>query len=68
MAFSLQYASLEIRKAAWIRGIKSGLFQPVQGGANLAHVIGDNDKKATISRDNAEYASQFTWREIKEQF
>lgn len=68
MAFGLMYASIEIRKAAWLRGIKNGLFQPVQGGANLAHVIGDNDKKSTISRENAKYAAQFTWAEIKNNF
>lgn len=68
MAFALRFASLQIRKAAWLRGIKSGLYEPIKGGANLAHVIGNNDKKITISRDNAEYASQFTWREIKDQF
>lgn len=67
--FDLRFASINVRKAAAIRGIRNGLYRPISDYKTVAVVTDDNGEKETeITQGNAEYASQFTWREIKKQF
>jgi hypothetical protein len=68
--FDLQYASLNIRKAAAIRGIATGTYRPISNCPHTIAIVCDKneDEEIPITKENAEYASQFTWQEIKDQF
>lgn len=71
MPFNLYFASLAVRKAAAIRGITRGTFRPVRSGIDVTDqvvVTNRDDKSVVITANAQEYASQFTWKEIKEQF
>jgi len=70
MPFNLEFASLEIRKAAAIRGVTSGTYRPISNCPQTIAVVVDvnQDEEIPITRESAEYASQFTWKEIKKQF
>ncbi len=66
MAYNLKFAAIEIRKAAFIRGIKRGLFVPLGGTVNVALVEETGGRQVTVTVENLKCARQFTWREIRE--
>ncbi|MCB0073726.1 MAG: hypothetical protein KDE20_19795 [Caldilineaceae bacterium] len=70
--FNLSNASQGIRKAAALKGIRSGQWEPVftpeptdEFGSVIARVHGDNGKVVEITASEAEYADSRTWKQIK---
>lgn len=68
--FDLKYASINIRKAAKLKGFRSdrhnAYYIPVTGhGRGVMAVVGDDGvREVEITRQDMEYAAQFTWAEL----
>ena len=64
--FNLKTASMGIRKAAYIKGIRDGEWSPISHNGNVATDVSKNGKKEiVIHRDEIEYAIELSWAEIK---
>jgi len=70
--FDLKHASLHLKKAAYLQGIRSdrhnAWFSPVSRNDETKAIVGDNRNPdgVEITIFDMEYAAQFSWREIKE--
>ncbi len=67
---NLNYASIELRKAAAYKGVQSGWIEfPGEHDPDIRVGIvawaGNSWKAIPISHDDIEYVGQLTWREIK---
>jgi len=66
---TLSQASVGVRKAAWLKGIKNqnAEWRPVFGGRyENNRVVGIVDERTEIFFLDVHYANQLTWKEIKE--
>lgn len=70
MSFNLKNASIGLRKASWLQGVKSGTYEPVfdhRGGpeAVVAKVTDNSGRVTEIRSGDVEYAQAQTWAQIK---
>ena len=68
--FNLKTASIGIRKAAYMAGVRSGKWQPIHDGSDgfdsgVAEVVNNSGKSVKISRGDLDYANGLSWSEIK---
>ncbi len=68
--FDLMHASLEVRKAAAMQGVRSGQFEPIFHPDNcsqpddLVCMVENTRKKIRISYEDVQAAFCLTWQEI----
>lgn len=71
--FNLSDASQQVRKAAYLAGVKSGQFEPVfdpaEGPAKIVGRVYNRNYPdgVVITQGDADYADHFSWSELKEQ-
>lgn len=63
--FNLNQASTGLKKAAALKGIKFGNWEPIFNSTDVAKVIGQSGESHTITAAEVKHASGLTWREIR---
>ena len=69
--FELKNASSGVKKAAYLKGIRSGRYNawykpaPYFNEENICAIVGDDFKEVVITTFDAKYASQHTWAELR---
>jgi hypothetical protein len=70
---TLQTASIEIRKAAAIQGIRTGQYEPIfhpdncTRGSDLVAIVSNSKREIRIDFDDVQAAFCLTWNEINKQ-
>jgi len=66
--FDLKYASSNLKKAAYLQGIRTGRnhawYEPRPSGEEVYALVGDDLKQVKITVFDVEYAAQYTWEEL----